>query len=227
MAVYSVKRTGKNAVQIYSTEILHRETVTQHKSGYSENASTIYALSAAIDAKDHYTFQHSENVAYYAMQLAKSAGMDSDLVEIVREASLLHDIGKISVREDILNKPGKLTPAEFEIMKGHVESAVSILSQLPSLEYVIPTVYSHHEHYDGSGYPRRLKGEEIPIIGRILCIADAFDAMISTRSYKQSLSKEEALEILKNESGKQFDPKLVLIFLELFKQEKIEVRTQT
>lgn len=228
-AVYTVKRSGKNAVQIYSSEIHHSQEVPRSKytSGYNENAATIYALTAAIDAKDHYTFQHSENVAYYATELAKSAGMDNDLVEIVREASLLHDIGKIGIREDILNKPGKLTPAEFEIMKGHVENAVNIIRHLPSLEYVIPTVYSHHEHYDGSGYPRRLKGEEIPIVGRILCIADAFDAMISTRSYKQSLSKEEALEIIKNESGKQFDPKLVLIFLELFKQEKIEVRTQS
>ena len=226
-AVYTVKRSGKNAVQIYSSEIYYQETRQfKYSSGYSENASTIYALTAAIDAKDHYTFQHSENVAYYAEELAKAAGMEKDLIEIVKESGLLHDIGKIGIREDILNKPGKLTPDEFEVMKAHVENAINIIRHLPSLEYVIPTVYSHHEHYDGSGYPRQLKGEEIPIMGRILCIADAFDAITSKRSYKEALSREEALAIMQAEAGKQFDPKLVLIFIDLVKNEKIEIRGQ-
>ena len=171
-AVYTVKRSGKNAVQIYSSEIYHQETRQfKYRSGYGENASTIYALTAAIDAKDHYTFQHAQNVAYYAGELARAAGLDNDLIEIVKEAALLHDIGKIGIREDILNKPGKLTLEEFEVMKGHVENAVNIIRYLPSLDYVIPTVLAHHERYDGRGYPRRLAGEEIPIMARILCIA--------------------------------------------------------
>lgn len=226
-AVYTVKRSGKNAVQIYSSEIYHQETQPyQYSSGYGENASTIYALTAAIDAKDHYTFQHSKNVAYYAAELAKAAGMEKDLVEIVKEAGLLHDIGKIGIREDILNKPGKLTLDEYEIMKGHVENAVNIIRYLPSLDYVIPTVLSHHERYDGRGYPRRLAGEEIPVMGRILCIADSFDAMTSVRSYKEALSAEEAVNILQAEAGKQFDPKLVQIFIELVLKDKIEIRGQ-
>ena len=226
-AVYTVKRSGKNAVQIYSSEI-YRQDAQQYKyaSGYYENESTIYALTAAIDARDHYTFQHSKNVSYYAGELAKAAGMGNDLVEIVKEAALLHDIGKISIREDILNKPGKLTAEEFEIMKGHVDSAVNIISHLPALEYVIPTVYSHHEYYDGSGYPRHLKEEEIPVMGRILCIADSFDAMTSERSYKPALSKEEALRRLQAEAGRQFDPKLSIIFIDLVNSGKIEVRGQ-
>jgi putative nucleotidyltransferase with HDIG domain len=144
MTVYSVKRTGKNAVQMYSAEILPREsTATQHKSGYSENASTIYALAAAIDAKDHYTFQHSQNVAYYASSLAKAIGMEPNLVEIVKEAGLLHDIGKIGIREDLLNKPERLSGEEYDLMKAHVENAVNIIRHLPSLDYVIPAVFSH------------------------------------------------------------------------------------
>ena len=226
-AVYTVKRSGKNAVQIYSSEIYHQEARQfKYRSGYGENASTIYALTAAIDAKDHYTFQHAQNVAYYAGELARAAGLDNDLIEIVKEAALLHDIGKIGIREDILNKPGKLTLEEFEVMKGHVENAVNIIRYLPSLDYVIPTVLAHHERYDGRGYPRRLAGEEIPIMARILCIADAFDALTSERTYKKALSKEETITILQEESGKQFDPKLAMIFIELVEADKIEIRGQ-
>ena len=226
-AVYTVKRSGKNAVLMYSAEISRRETqYARYKSGYSEHASTIYALTAAIDTKDHYTFQHSQNVAYYASELAKAAGMGPDLVEIVKEASLLHDIGKIGVREDILNKPGKLTTEEYEIMKGHVENAVNIIRYLPSLDYVIPTVLSHHERYDGRGYPRRLAGDEIPIMGRVLCIADAFDAIPSVRSYKVAATPQEAVCILREEAGKQFDPNLVTVFTELVEENKIEMPTQ-
>lgn len=227
-AVYTVKRSGKNAVQIYSSDIFHQEDRANnaYRSGYGENASTIYALTAAIDTRDHYTFQHSQNVAYYALELARAAGMGSDLLEIVKEAGLLHDIGKIGIREDILNKPGKLTHEEVETMKGHVENAVNIIRYLPSLDYVIPAVLSHHERYDGKGYPRQLTGDEIPILGRILCIADSFDAMTSVRAYKAALSVKAALSILQSEAGKQFDPKLTAIFIDLVESGKIEIRSQ-
>ena len=222
--VYTVKRTGKNAVQMYSADILRRSsTDTTHQSGYSEHASTVYALTAAIDAKDHYTFQHSQNVAYYAAELARAANMASNVVEIVREAGLLHDIGKIGIREEILNKPERLSADEYEIMKSHVENAVNIIRHLPSLEYVIPAVLSHHEHYDGRGYPRKLAGDNIPITGRILCIADSFDAITSVRNYKAAIPIEQAIEILRSEAGKQFDPNLVEIFVELLESGSLEL----
>lgn len=223
--VYMVKRTGKNAVQMYSADIDRREPVNVgHRSGYDENAGTIYALTATIDAKDHYTFQHSQNVAYYAAELAKAAGMSQEVVGIVREAGLLHDIGKIGVPEHILNKPDKLSKEEYGIIKSHVEKAVDIIRNLPSLDYVIPAVLSHHERYDGKGYPRRLAGDTIPVTGRILCIADSFDAMTSIRNYKKAVSKETALEILKNEAGKHFDPMLVDVFVEQIESGKIQMR---
>ena len=226
-AVYTVKRSGKNAVQIYSSEIYYQDAPqNKYISGYRENESTIYALTAAIDAKDHYTYQHSQNVMYYATELAKAIGMENDLIEIVKEAALLHDIGKIGIKEDLLNKPQKLSTDEFEVMKGHVENAVNIIRHLPSLDYVIPTVYSHHERYNGLGYPRQLKGEEIPVTGRILCIADSFDAMISSRSYKKALNMEEAIAILESEAGKQFDPKFVYIFIDLLKSNRITICNQ-
>ena len=223
-AVYNVKRSGKNAVQIYSSSIYY-QTERQYKfsGGYRENASTIYALTAAIDAKDHYTFRHSQNVAYYCEELGRAAGLSGDLIEILKEAASLHDIGKIGIREEILNKPDSLTPDEYAIMKSHVESAVNIIRHLPSLDYVIPTILSHHERYDGRGYPQRLKGEEIPIMGRILCIADSFDAMTSERNYKKPLGLDEAIKNMQHEAGGQFDPKLVLIFIDELRRGRIKV----
>ena len=226
MAVYRVKRTGKNAVIMYSEDIEKRssEGAEKHRSSYNEYASTIYALTATIDTKDHYTFNHSQNVAYYASELARACGMNQDYVEIVKEAGLLHDIGKIGINEEILNKPGRLTPDEYEIMKSHVENSIGIIRYLPSLDYVIPAVISHHERYDGQGYPRKLSGEDIPVMGRILCIADSFDAMVSERSYKRAMAVDRAVEILWREAGRQFDPNLVPVFVELVRSGKLEVR---
>lgn len=226
MAVYHIKRNGKNGIMVYSMgqqpRVYEEEDKDNKKRLYSEYAATIYALTAAIDTKDHYTFSHSENVAYYATELAYIMGMNEDFVEMVREAALLHDVGKIGIPEHILNKPGKLTDEEFTIMKTHVENSIGIIRHLPSLDYVIPAVIGHHERYDGRGYPRRINGEDIPMSARILCIADSFDAMVSKRSYKDAFSVERALTILAEESGKQFDPRLAPIFIEAVKSGKIK-----
>ena len=228
MAVYHVKHTGKNAVMVYSeaknqrTEMEVKQSV--YREGvYSEYASTIYALTAAIDTKDHYTFSHSKNVAYYAGELAAIYGMNQECIDIVREAGLLHDIGKIGIPEEILNKPGKLTDEEYEIMKGHVENSIGIIRHLPSLDYVIPAVIGHHERYDGNGYPRRIAGKDIPLMARMLGIADSFDAMVSERSYKKSMKTGQALGILREETGKQFDPELVTLFTEAVENGRITV----
>lgn len=225
MAVYNVKRSGKNTVLLYTEgqerKIIDGERSTR-KSAYKEYESTIYALTAAIDTKDHYTFNHSKNVAYYAGELAQGYGLTQDCIDIVKEAGLLHDIGKIGIPENILNKAGQLTAEEYEIMKTHVENSIGIIRHLPSLDYVIPAVLGHHERYDGRGYPRRMKGEDIPLMARMLCVADSFDAMLSKRSYKEGMPVEKALRILQDEAGKQFDPKLSEIFVELVKLKKIE-----
>ncbi|MBR0598871.1 HD domain-containing phosphohydrolase [Sinanaerobacter chloroacetimidivorans] len=228
MAIYNVKRNGKNAIMVYSAGEHHvtadEKELSEHKADiYSEYAPTIYALTAAIDTKDHYTFNHSKSVAYYATELAYAYGMNSDCVEIIREAALLHDIGKIGIPEQILNKPGKLTPEEYEIMKGHVENSIGIIRHLPSLDYVIPAVIHHHERYDGNGYPRRIAREDIPVSARILCIADSFDAMISMRSYKEPYSVATALKIIEEQAGLQFDPKLAFMFIELVNNGTIRI----
>ena len=194
---------------------------------YSSYASTIYALTAAIDAKDHYTFNHSKNVAYYATKLAAAAGLNREMIELIREAALLHDIGKIGINENILNKKGRLTDDEYEIMKSHVEQSISIIRHLPSLDYVIPAVIGHHERYDGRGYPRRIGGEDIPLAARILCIADSFDAIVSKRAYKNAYSVDYAVDELLAQSGMQFDPKLAPLFVSLLKEGKLEIQNNT
>lgn len=226
MAVYHVKHKGKNGIQIFDNVLqkdLKSHDEINSKEVYKDYEATVFALMAAIDAKDHYTFSHSHNVAYYATTLAKLMGYDSDVIEMIRQSALLHDIGKISIPEQILNKKGLLTQEEYTEMKNHVEASIEIIRHLPSLDYVIPAVLGHHEHYDGNGYPRRVKGENIPLFARMLCIADSFDAMTSKRCYKDKMSVEKALNILIEEAGKQFDPNLVTVFVKGFQKGEIRL----
>lgn len=226
LAVYYAKKNGKNNIRISSGQIVHAKKkidINREKSDiYSRYAQTIHALTETIHTKDNYTFDHSNNVAYYATELAAGLDLDDDSIEIVKEAALLHDIGKIGIDETILNKREKLSDEEFEIMKGHVENSINIIKHLPSLDYLIPAVIAHHERWDGKGYPRSLKKLDIPLFARILCIADSFDAILSNRPYKEAYSLEYALNELKKEAGKQFDPEIVDIFLELVDKEVIK-----
>ena len=135
-------------------------------------------------------------MAYYGEALAREAGGSEDFQEIVKEAGLLHDIGKIGIPENILNKQGQLTAEEYEVMKNHVASSVEIIRHLPMMDYVIPAVIGHHERDDGKGYPRRIAGNDIPLAARILCIVDSFDAMVSKRCYKHQIPVSEAMEEL-------------------------------
>ena len=149
--------------------------------------------------------------------------MNREYVEMIRQAGLLHDIGKISIPEHILSKTTKLTDEEYKIMQGHVENAISMIRHLPSLDYVIPIAISHHERYDGRGYPRGLAGEDIPIGGRCLCVADSFDAIVSRRPYKEPVPIEKALEEIERNLGKQFDPILGRKFIDMVKSGELNL----
>lgn len=226
MALYSAKCNGKNMIVCYKHEEQDARIAQSLKSKQvlaQSCASTIYALTAAIDAKDHYTFSHSNHVAVYASELAQALDLDAEHVEIVRQAGLLHDIGKIGTPEAILSKESRLTPEEYAIMKQHVDASIAMIRYLPSLDYVIPSVVGHHERWDGKGYPRGLAGNAIPIGARCLCLADSFDAMISKRSYKEAMSVEEALAEIRRNLGTQFDPKLGELFISLVEEGKIQV----
>lgn len=220
-AVYYGKLEGKGHLAVYKSGMENRSQDPALRAAYERIAPTIYALTAAIDAKDSYTFIHSMNVSKYAVILAESLGMNDNDVEVIRDAGLLHDIGKISIPEHILQKTSRLTPEEYEIMKTHVENSIKMIRYLPDMDYVIPAVVGHHERYDGKGYPRGLAGENIPFTARILTIADCFDAMTSKRPYKQPLSVSYAVNELINNSGTQFDPVLAAKFVELLNEGKI------
>ncbi|MCL6472642.1 MAG: HD-GYP domain-containing protein [Firmicutes bacterium] len=180
------------------------------------NAFAITALIEALDAKDPYTRGHSERVSIYSLLLAERLDLSSDEIESIHIASYLHDIGKIGIREDILNKPDKLTMEEYEQVKNHAAISSQIVSRLPGLAHICDIVRHHHERHDGAGYPDGLKGGDIPLGARILAIADAFDAMTSNRPYKDAFEPKDALQEIKKCAGGQFDPELADTFVEAY-----------
>jgi putative nucleotidyltransferase with HDIG domain len=172
---------------------------------------TIEALALAIEAKDQTTGQHLQRVRIYAMEVARELGLNDDETEALRAASVLHDIGKLAVSEQIISKPGKLTPDEFEKMKIHPVVGAEILEQVEFPYPVVPIVRAHHEKWDGSGYPSGLKREEIPIGARILAAVDCLDALASDRQYRKALPLDEAMAKVTAEAGSSFDPQVVRI----------------
>jgi diguanylate cyclase (GGDEF)-like protein/putative nucleotidyltransferase with HDIG domain len=176
---------------------------------------TVTALAFAIDAKDHYTQGHSQSVSQFAAQIARAAGVPESQVEEIRLAGILHDIGKIGVPESVLNKPARLTSAEYEIMKSHATLGWKILEPLrvKAIERIRLIVRHHHERVDGTGYPDGLKGDEIPLGARVLTIADAYDSMVTHRAYQKGRSVEEAIAELRRCRGAHFDAHLVDAFL--------------
>lgn len=181
---------------------------------------TIQALVKALEAKDVYTRGHSERVTLYARYLAEDAGLSESEVERVTKAALLHDIGKIGMRLELLNKPGKLTPEETQMFRNHPLLGKQILESVTALRDIVPLVYYHHERWDGTGYPEGKKGEEIPIGARILNIVDSFTCMTENRPYRKALTIEEAVKELLRCSGTQFDPVLVEIFFKGLKKRR-------
>lgn len=194
------------------------EDTTTHLSDLNRlYLSTIETLAMAIDAKDQITHGHIRRVQAYAVGLAKHLGVsDEKLIKAIEAAALLHDMGKLAVPEYILNKPGKLTPAEFEKMKLHAGVGADILSAINFPYPVVPIVRHHHENWDGTGYPTGIKGTDIPIGARILSVVDCFDALTSDRPYRAKLSDEEALAILAERRGTMYDPLIVDTFMRVY-----------
>jgi putative two-component system response regulator len=170
------------------------------------SVSIAETLINAMEAKDVYLRGHSQRVAELAGQLAEEMGLDETISEDLRVAGRLHDVGKIGIRESVLNKPGCLTAEEFEHVKRHVQIGLDILAPLSHLRTPLEYVQHHHEHWDGAGYPQQLSGEQIPLGARILCAADTFDALTSKRAYREPMEPLAALAHLKVDVGKQFDP---------------------
>lgn len=184
---------------------------------------TILAIANTVDAKDLRTSRHSYRVSEYSALIAKEYGFTDDECENLRKAALLHDIGKIAIPDRVLNKPGRLDDEEYAIMKSHVIKGAEILKDFTLIDHVVEGARYHHERYDGRGYPDGLKGDEIPLYGRIIAVADAFDAMTANRVYRKQQDFDYVLDELKKNRGTQFDPELLDIFLKLIDDKKIDL----
>jgi len=183
---------------------------------------SLQAIARTIDAKDEYTNGHSIRVGYYSRQIAESLGMQADELDNIYYIALLHDIGKIAIPDSILNKPGRLTDEEFKVMKSHTTRGAAILKGISTIPQIVEGARSHHERYDGSGYPEGLSGEKIPYIARIICCADCFDAMASKRVYKEPFSLDVIIGEFKRCSGTQFDPAIAEVVVEMISSGKLK-----
>jgi len=197
------------------------ENANLYENMHKSYISTVRALSAAIDAKDKYTSGHSNAVTAYTIPIAKEMGINKEELGKLEYAGLLHDIGKIGIMEQILNKPSRLTNEEFGIIKKHPVIGYEILKSIDFLKDVTLLVKYHHERWDGNGYPDGLKGEDIPLGARIIAVADTFDAMTSDRPYRKGLPVEVAVDEIKRCSGSQFDPKIVEAFIRAYEKGNI------
>lgn len=180
------------------------------------NHQALYMLAVAAEYKDKDTGDHINRLAHYTQQMAKALDFSDEEAEHYGEASMLHDIGKVGIPDEILKKPGKLTAEEFDVIKTHPQLGSDILCKNKWFSTACQIAYAHHEKWDGSGYPRGLKAEAIPLPARIVAIADVFDALINKRAYKDPWPVEKALSLLEAEAGKHFDPKLVAVFIRLY-----------
>lgn len=231
-----IKQNGGDSVAAYSqvkniplkfitAKDGHEELHTTHIKESLQNMSqrthrgvleTIYAFARSIEAKDHYTGEHVEQCATIAEKIAEALSLNSQTVENIKHAAVLHDLGKIGVDRRILLKPDKLSEEEWNLVKQHPRIGADILSGIHMLKGVVPLILYHHEHFDGSGYPEGLQGEQIPIGARIIAVADTFQALISRRPYRQNIFQpEEAINLIKCESGKKFDPHIANIFIDI------------
>jgi len=194
---------------------LYKKTVVAERELRLLFNSLILAFANALDAKSSWTKGHSERVTDYALSIAREMNLKEKDIETPKTASILHDIGKIGTYDVILDKADALTEEERALIKMHPDKGAEILGYIKQLQDVIPVIRHHHERFDGNGYPDRLKGEEIPLLARILCVADSFDTMTAERPYKPARNKEDAVADMKQYSGAQFDPNVVEVFLKV------------
>ena len=180
--------------------------------------ATLEGWSHVLDMRDHATDEHTHRVAELTIALARKLGLSEPELGHIRRGALLHDIGKMGIPDAILLKPGKFNPREWKIMKTHPELAYRVLSHIGYLSPALEIPYCHHEKWDGTGYPRRLKGTQIPLSARIFAVVDVFDALTSDRPYRKAWTKKDALAYIKEQSGKHFYPEAVRAFLELLEE---------
>jgi response regulator RpfG family c-di-GMP phosphodiesterase len=237
---YLTKPFNLDEVQIVVERTLEKRRLIDENRAYQEHLeelveqrtqelqhsyeSTLQALITALDFRDNETQGHSSRVVEYAVLVAKAMGVDGSELATIRRGSILHDVGKIGVPDSVLLKPGKLDRDEWEVMKKHPEMGYRMLQHIAFLEPALDIVFSHQERFDGTGYPRGLRGEEIPLGARIFAVVDTFDAMTSDRPYRPALSIEKAREEIRDCAGTQFDPRVAEAFLSIDAERWREIR---
>ena len=206
----------RECVTQYHSVCLEKEQLKTTRAALEQlDLGTLTALARAIDAKSAWTAGHSERVTNLALKLGQAMSLPAEGLELIRRGGLLHDIGKIGTPLSILDKPSTLEPEEMQIMRDHVNIGVRILEPIPCLREALPMIAQHHEWIDGSGYPAGLAGENVCLHARLLAVADCYDAIVSDRPYRKGLAQPQALEILRQRSGRQFDPLAIEVFLGL------------
>jgi putative two-component system response regulator len=224
LAVFSVKKALEQKKMEEELESYHKNlkklveerTVKLQQAYYTLKKAyfdSVKVLAEAIDAKDTYTRGHSDRVRRMSLQIAISLGFTKERIEVLEYGALLHDIGKIGIKDEILSKPGPLSPEEYQTIQQHPLIGVKIVEGIEFFKDKIPMIRSHHEHFDGRGYPDGLAGEAIPLEARIIAVPDAFDAMVSLRPHRTAMSLEDILSEMEKYKGKQFDPNILEIFL--------------
>jgi len=188
---------------------------------------SIQMLAGAVDEKDPYTRGHSDRVTRYSLLIAKEMNQPESFLEILRVSAQLHDVGKIGIEDHILKKPGALTEEEFEVMKTHTTKGANILRPVTQLAEMLPGIELHHEALDGRGYPYGLQGDQIPLLARVIAVADTFDALTTNRPYQQAHTPEQALQIIKNLAGKRLDPTAVAALLAVYTRGDIKIQRFT
>lgn len=227
------KQTGaftKEDAQLLETLARQAATVGQIAQAYAEVNElffdVIQALSAAIDAKDPYTQGHSQRVSDFSVEIAKQLRLSPEVVHHIRIGAILHDVGKIGVPDSVLNKPGRLTTLEYDLIKEHPQIGERIMGHIKMLQNELPALTEHHERLNGSGYPRGLKLEQISLMGRIVAVADVFDALTSDRTYRDALVAEEAFQVLHEGMGTQFEPLCVQALIRAYNKGKIHTQKE-
>ena len=223
-ALYRAKFFNKNRVEIY-TSILD-ELKSDIDEEHIDLITSIKTLISVINAKDRYTYGHVERVVIYSRMIAKKLGLGEEEEKALVYGAYMHDIGKINIPKEILNKKMPLTNEEWEELKQHPSNGVEIIKSVESLQYISPLILHHHEKYDGTGYPNNLKGDEIPFLARVLTVIDSFDAMTSNRPYNKRKTYEQALEELRKFSGIQFDPQVVQVFTEVILEGRVGLNNE-
>jgi putative nucleotidyltransferase with HDIG domain len=208
-----LKHTQKSAQKLReAAETIQMQNVSLEQANRAlreRSTQAMESLSATVDARDSYTAGHSRRVQQLSLALGRELGLSQAELDLLGHAALFHDIGKLAIPDSILLKPASLTPEEWAIMQGHAEEGARIIDRLGFLQDAVPAIRHHHERFDGTGYPHRLKGEEIPLGARIIHVADALDSMLTTRIYRAARSVDEALAEVQAKAGTQFCPRCV------------------